>query len=130
MPSSWKKHTKGMARKEKTSGGRHHRGHGAHQDIKGLYTYSAGQYKGGRTVFGQGGTEAQRLAPVHAGSKQRVDGMLAKILTQKEAHVPGLTTGTAEIPFAGDYATKGLYTYSAGRFKGAAFFGSGFRQAG
>ena len=93
--------------------------------IKGLYTYSDGQYKD-MVFFGQGGTEAQRLAPLHADSKQRVDDMLAEMRARAEAHAAGLTAGTAEIPFAGDdYATKGLYTYSEGRFQGAAFYGRG-----
>jgi hypothetical protein len=37
----------------------------------------------------------------------------------------GLELGGGGTEFAGDYGTKGLYTYTLGKYKGMAFFGTG-----
>jgi len=88
---------------------------------KGLYYYTSGTYKG-QAFFGTGGTAAEENAAVSA-PKSRYSTPVD--IAKWQAVKAGLELGGGGNEFAGDYGTKGLYTYTLGKYKGMAFFGRG-----
>ena len=88
---------------------------------KGLYYYTSGTYKG-QAFFGTGGTAAEENAAVSA-PKSRYSTPVD--IAKWQAVKAGLELGGGGTEFAGDYGTKGLYTYTLGKYKGMAFFGTG-----
>ena len=87
---------------------------------KGLYAYSSGPLKG-CAFFGRGGSESDMLEkPLNKAIMHRPLDFTSEECSEKIANILGLKLGcVGGYAFAGNYKTKGLYTYRDGE----AYFG-------
>ena len=102
---------------------------------KGCYTYESGTFKGS-AYYGTGGAPDEMATDV-ASPKERVTCKAVTVTSKSQAmctlqsdcesraeHL-GLKLGGGGFEFAGDFSTKGCYTYESGTFEGHAYFGVG-----